>query len=290
MRKLSLVLVALSSLIISCMVFAAPAQEVDDVVQATFQAMTEEAEPNSTGSLSGRLGYPSEAIPALRVVAFDTASDHFYYVETTYNQKAYQISGLPVGTYYVVAYTLGGGSFPAGLAGGYTQATVCGLAANCTDHSLASVTVFAGQDTPDINPNDWRFEENAFPQMPGPATAEGTGSITGSLSYLSEVIPPLRIFAYEVGTENYYYVDTLQDQRTYQIENLPVGYYYVVAYTLSGNEAGGYTEAVLCGLGSDCTDHSLIEFPVNTGQTVTEVDPGDWYATENIFPPAPVLP
>ena len=58
----------------------APVGDVEQIVQATFQAMTAEAvgvspgnqaEPPSengaeqTGSLSGQLGYPSEAIPAL---------------------------------------------------------------------------------------------------------------------------------------------------------------------------------------------------------------------------------
>jgi hypothetical protein len=295
MRKSGLFLSVVSFLLLSCMVFATPTQDVNEIVQATLQAMTAQAagvttEPTSTGSLSGQLGYPSEAIPPLRVVAFDASSDSFYYVETSYNQSTYQISGLPVGTYDVVAYTLGGGSFPAGLAGGYTQATLCGLSATCTDHSLAPVTVAAGQDTPDINPNDWYAEEKAFPPMPGPAPSVGTGSITGSLSYPSEFIPPLRVFAFQVGTENYYYVDTIQDQSSYRIDDLPAGYYQVVAYILSGNYAGGYTQAVPCGLSVECTDHTLIEVPVNTGQVLTDVDPGDWYAPEGAFPPAPVLP
>jgi hypothetical protein len=296
MRKIGFVLAVASFLLISCMLFAAPTQNVDEIVQATLQAMTAQAatdataEPDSTGSLSGQLGYPSEAIPPLRVVAFDANSDSFYYVETSYNQSTYQISGLPVGIYYVVAYTLGGGSFPAGLAGGFTQATLCGLTVDCSDHSLAAVIVSSGQDTPNISPNDWYAEENAFPPMPGPAPSEGTGSITGSLSYPSDFIPPLRVFAFQVGSENYFYVDTVENQTTYQIDDLPAGYYQVVAYILSGNYAGGYTQAVPCGLTVECTDHTLIDVPVNSGQTVTGVDPGDWYAPEGAFPPAPVLP
>lgn len=271
MRKIASVLSVVSFLLISCMLFAAPTQD-------------------ATGSLSGQLSYPSEAIPPLRVVAFDVNSDHFYYVETSYNQSSYQITGLPVGAYHVVAYTLGGGSFPAGLAGGYTQASLCGLTVNCTDHALVAVNVAAGQDTPDINPSDWYAEDNAFPEMPGPAPSAGTGSITGSLSYPSEFIPPLRVFAFQADTQNYFYVDTVENQPTYRIDGLPAGYYTVVAYVLSGNFAGGYTQAVPCGLSTDCTDHTLIQFPVNTGQTVTGIDPGDWYAPEGTFPPAPVLP
>jgi hypothetical protein len=295
MRKGAFVSAVVSFLLIACMLLAPPTQNVDEIVQATLQALTAQAEGTEVGhvpigSLSGQLGYPSEAIPPLRVVAFDTDSDQFYFVETSYNQIVYQITGLPAGTYYVVAYTLGGGSFPPGLAGGFTYATLCGLTVDCTDHSLAPVIVSPGQDTPNISPNDWYAEENAFPPMPGPAPSAGTGSITGSLSYPSEFIPPLRVFAFQVGSENYFYVDTVENQTAYRIDNLPAGYYQVVAYILSGNYAGAYTQAVLCGLSIDCTDHSLIEVPVNSGQTVTDIDPGDWYAPEGTFPLAPVLP
>lgn len=271
MRKVVFVLAIGSLFLISCMLFAGLAQE-------------------ARGSLSGQLSYPSEAIPPLRVVAFDVDSENFYYVETLYNQSAYQITGLPVGTYHVVAYSQGGGSFPAGLAGGYTQAALCGLRAECTDHSLAPVEVRAGQETTGINPSDWYAGDNAFPPMPGPAPSAETGSITGTLSYPSEYIPPLRVFAFEVGSHNYFYVDTVENQTTYRIEGLPVGYYQVVAYTMDGRLSGGYSQAVPCGLNVACTDRSLIEVPVNDGQVVTGVDPADWYAPEGAFLPPPVMP
>ena len=299
MRKTGFALAILSVFLISCLALAAPTQDVDEIVHATFQALTAQAPDDptpapevvaQTGSISGQLGYPSEAIPPLRVVAFDANSEGFFYVETSYNQNTYQVTGLPVGTYHVVAYTLGGGSFPAGLAGGYTQAVPCGLTENCSDHALVPVEVVGGQDTSNINPNDWYFVENAFPPMPGPVSNEGTGSITGSLSYPSEFIPPLRVFAFQVGSKNYFYVDTAENQNTYQIDNLPTGYYQIVAYIQNGKLAGGYTQAVPCGLSVDCPNHDLLEVPVNSGQVVTGIDPADWYAPDGAFPPVPVLP
>jgi len=300
MRKIGFALVVLSVFILSCLGLTAPTQstqKVEEIVQATFQALTAQAPsitstPSTpqTGRISGQLGYPSEVIPALRVVAFDVNSDDFYYIETIYNQSTYEITGLPVGTYHVVAYTLGGGSFPAGFAGGYTQAVPCGQTQECSDHSLIPVDVNPRQVTPDINPQDWVFEENSFPPMPGPAPEQGTGSITGSLSYPSEYIPPLRVFAFQVDSENYFYVDTAENQSTYQISNLPTGYYQIVAYIQNGNLAGGYTQAVPCGLGVECSNHELLDVPVNIGQVVTGIDPADWYAAESAFPPAPVLP
>ena len=298
MRAIGFVLVVLSFFVPSCQGLAAPTQPtqgVDEIVQATFDAMTAQApsptpESAQVGSISGQLGYPSEVIPALRVVAFDADSDEFFYVDTIYNQNTYQITDLPVGIYHVVAYTLGGGSFPAGLAGGYTQSVPCGHTEECTDHSLIPVDVAGGQDTSNVNPNDWYFVENAFPPMPGTALSGGTGSITGSLSYPSEHIPPLRVFAFQVGSENYFYVDTAENQTSYQLDNLPTGYYTVVAYRKDGRLAGGYTHAVPCGLSVECTDQSLIEFAVNIGEVVTGIDPADWSAPEGTFPPPPALP
>jgi hypothetical protein len=63
---------------------------------------------------------------------------------------------------------MGGGGFPAGLAGGYTQAVPCGLSVNCTDHSLIPVQVNNGVVTQNINPGDWYAPEGSFPSYPLP--------------------------------------------------------------------------------------------------------------------------
>jgi hypothetical protein len=124
-----------------------------------------------------------------------------------------------------------------------------------------------------------------------------TGSLSGNLSYPSEFIPPLRVVATDVLTDQYYYVDTLKDQFTYSIDNLPPGTYHVIAYYTPldvhtgqpgpSTLAAGYSQSVLCGLTVDCSDHSLIDVVVEPGQTVTDIDPGDWYASEGTFPPDP---
>jgi len=151
---------------------------VATVVALTFAAMT--AQPsvpggwNNTpiptltvtptpapGSISGRLSYPSDFIPALRVVAFEVGGYNYRFVDTQQNDNSYRINGLRPGLYHVVAYTMDGN-----LAGGYTQAVPCGLAAGCNDQSLIDVTVEAGKDVPSINPGDWYAPDGAFPPMP----------------------------------------------------------------------------------------------------------------------------
>lgn len=125
-----------------------------------------------------------------------------------------------------------------------------------------------------------------IPTLPVTATPE-PGSISGALSYPSEFIPPLRVAAFRVDGQYYRYVDTMQNQSAYQITGLVPGLYHVVAYTLDGFFAGGYTRAVLCGLSVECTDHSLVDVEVKPGQDTPNVNPADWYAPMDAFPPMP---
>jgi hypothetical protein len=113
------------------------------------------------------------------------------------------------------------------------------------------------------------------------------GSISGTLSYPSEFIPELRVVAFSVGGFNYRYVETMENQGTYQITGLPPGKYHVVAYVVDGSLAGGYTLAVSCGLSIECADHSLIDVTVTSAQDTPDINPVDWYAPEGFFPPMP---
>ncbi|HLO15196.1 MAG TPA: NBR1-Ig-like domain-containing protein [Anaerolineales bacterium] len=129
------------------------------------------------GTVTGMLSYPSEFIPAMRVVLFSLTDGKAYFVDTARGQGAYSIN-VPAGNYYVVSYpyegipghtgqvdsyVLGGGPF----AGGYTQMVPCGLTVGCDDHTLLPVAVAKGQ-TIAINPGDWYAPVGTFPQMPNP--------------------------------------------------------------------------------------------------------------------------
>ncbi len=124
-------------------------------------------------------------------------------------------------------------------------------------------------------------------QSPSPSVPE-FGSIRGNLSYPSQFIPPLRVVAIQLATQEAYFVDTVENQTSYQIDNLPPGQYHVIAYTKDGLLAGGYTQMVPCGLSAECTDHSLIPVAVQPGQVTADIDPADWYAPVDAFPPNPV--
>jgi len=117
--------------------------------------------------------------------------------------------------------------------------------------------------------------------------ASATGTIRGHLIYPSEVLVAQRIIAFDTVTmDKVAEVSTVQDQNTYEL-SVPAGDYFVVAYTLDGKLAGGYSQAVPCGLSASCTDHSLIAVQVESGAVVENIDPQDWYAPADAFPPMP---
>lgn len=116
------------------------------------------------GSISGQLSYPSNFIPAMAVVAFDTMSFNYYYVVTNENSSAYKIENIPPGSYYVVAYPLNNPTYP----GGYTQAVLCGLLASCNDHSLVAFPVTSDSETSGVNPGDFYAPPGTFPANPVP--------------------------------------------------------------------------------------------------------------------------
>ena len=80
------------------------------------------------------------------------------------------------------------------------------------------------------------------------------------------------------------------NQSEYVLQVSP-GTYYIVSYVDKKDGTpgmpGAYSQFVPCGLQASCSDHSLIAVAVAAGQTVTDIDPGDWYAPEGTFPPMP---
>ena len=163
---------------------AKPTFNLQQIVKATIDALTAQATalatatpppptatpPSTPGSISGSLTYPADTMPPLYVVAYGVGVNRYQYIITQPGQMSYEIKELPPGTWNIVAYTIGGGGFPGGLAGGYTNAVPCGLAQECADHSLIDVVVAPGQHVTGINPGDWYAQPGAFPPFPAAPT------------------------------------------------------------------------------------------------------------------------
>jgi len=119
---------------------------------------------------------------------------------------------------------------------------------------------------------------------------EAKGSISGYLSYPSELIPSLEVYAININDlYRNFKVVTMTNQTEFTITGIDPDTYYVVAYPKeeSGHNSGSYTKAVDCGLSILCNDHTMIPVVVGPGQNVIDIKVKDWYAPEGTFPQKP---
>lgn len=107
-------------------------------------------------------------------------------------------------------------------------------------------------------------------------------SIEGSLSFPSEVMPPMKICAEETISKNQYCTTTqIEDKKYtygkgYKLE-LPAGDYVVYSQEIGHDKKAYYSEFVTCGLRVECPSHKPIIVNVNDGESISGVDPQDWY-------------
>jgi len=114
------------------------------------------------------------------------------------------------------------------------------------------------------------------------------GTISGTLGYPSSGIPPLQVYAINTtDSKKYFMIETAQNQGAFEIEDVEPGTYHVIAYTKDNGLSGAYSKAVPCGLSVDCTDHSMIEVVVKSGEVTKGIEVKDWYAPEGTFPSKP---
>jgi CSLREA domain-containing protein len=114
---------------------------------------------------------------------------------------------------------------------------------------------------------------------PGPTptpVSPSLGSVMGAICYPSEGIPPMDLYFLNVGTQVVSPFPHMDGSANYNVD-LDPGTYVAYAYPQGYSIGGSYSEAVLCGLSINCTDHTLIEFDVIAGQTTNDIDICDWY-------------
>jgi TolB protein len=131
------------------------------------------------GTITGNLQYPSEGIPPLDIYAIPTGKEGKYFsVRTWFDQLDFALQGVEPGTYYVLAYSEEVPSVETDFQPimAYTKAVQCatrGPNAVCNDHSLATITVKAGDILQDISPIEFLFDDvrASLPSRPGHADA-----------------------------------------------------------------------------------------------------------------------
>jgi hypothetical protein len=115
-----------------------------------------EAFDRETGSIDGWAGYPSSAVPALRIYAIppnpEAKPAKIIVPEgPTGKLRWFRFAKLAPGKYHVVAYTHGSPS----VAGAYTVASTKNEFTRNADHSLVVVEVIAGYYASGVEITDW---------------------------------------------------------------------------------------------------------------------------------------
>jgi hypothetical protein len=133
-----------------------------------------------------------------------------------------------------------------------------------------------------------------------PATIQATatfpagppGIISGDqLMYPADSMPALAIYALSTTDSSRYFYVVTTGQLSYRIAGVAPGTYYVIAYLAAPRSArfkalvGGYTRFLACEGAPNCNDHTLIQVTVHPGETVSHINPNDYYG--GIYPPRP---
>lgn len=113
--------------------------------------------------LTGRITYPSEELPVMRVCALDSADPGRAVCFRTAPGQATYLLDVPAGDWWLVAWPQDTGT--AGDPGLLSAASAClaGGGTGCDDHALLAVTVAAGEARDGLDINDWYYDPSAFP-------------------------------------------------------------------------------------------------------------------------------
>jgi len=137
--------------------------------QATMLASTPTSTPlpatptptPGPGTVTGRICFPSERIPAMTAYFQNTTTNQVIEMAIEENQPSYSID-LPPGEY--IAYVW----LPDFVMGGlYSEFVLCGLGADCTDHTPVPFQVEPGRATNGIDLCDWYGQPGDVPLPPG---------------------------------------------------------------------------------------------------------------------------
>lgn len=125
--------------------------------------------------------------------------------------------------------------------------------------------------------------EEAAPAATATPVPASLGTVTGALCYPSEGIPPMDLYFLETGFQVVTSFPHPGGSTSYSVD-LDPGTYVAYAYPQGMTHGGSYSQAVLCGLTVNCTDHSLVPFPVVAGQITGDIDICDWYGQQGDVP------
>jgi hypothetical protein len=199
-----------------------------------------------TGTVTGQMYFPSEYIPAMNLYFQRIGTQEIVTLPIALGQQFYSVT-LPIGEYNAYAWLP-----DFGMSGAFTA---CTSANPCTDHTLSTITVNPGKVVTGVDIYDWYAPFGTFPTPPG---AKRVGTLKGNIEYPYANIPEMEVYARNIDTSETFSLKTQPGQSTFQFDELPIGGYYLFAWTNDeyGQPFGG---AYTCWkLMNYCPDHNLV--------------------------------
>lgn len=122
-----------------------------------------------------------------------------------------------------------------------------------------------------------------------PLPGQEPATVSGRVGFPAGGAPPLEVYAVRVDDPSRFSMVRTELNMPLFSMRLPAGSYYLFAYPADSGAAlvGAYSEYVRCGMRIECIDHTLIALTVAPGQNWSDINIGDWYASEGTFPPRP---
>ncbi len=161
-----------------------------------------------------------------------------------------------------------------------TQEATATPTATATDGSTAPPTVTSTATTVvDTEPASSATPLPVETETPTPtATMPSRGTLTGALCGPGESVPALMLYFRNTVSGAVTTQASVAGQTFYEIE-LPAGTYTAYAWLPDNSAGAAYSQAVACGLGESCTDHTLRPVTVTADGVTDAVDVCDWDAT-----------
>jgi len=141
----------------------APVPEVPPAPPGDAATADEAIAPAPAARLRGRVSYPSEELPAMRVCAIATEDPGWGFCTTTaVNSPHYEVK-LPGGTWWLLAWPQDSGTHgEPGLLSAASECLATG-GTECNDHALLEVTLDSGEVREGLDINDWYYDPRETP-------------------------------------------------------------------------------------------------------------------------------
>lgn len=150
-------------LVAACTPSPPPASaQIDGPAPAAAAVAVSDA-PDLPARLAGRVTYPSEELPVMRVCALDSSDPGRAVCTVTASGQADFSLALPPGDWWLLAWPRDTGT--AGDPGRVSAASAClaRLEAGCDDHALLAITLAPGESRDGVEINDWYYDPATFP-------------------------------------------------------------------------------------------------------------------------------